>query len=801
MLCYYPAMAPTSTSADRVCWILSLCWWCSLLLLPDAEDDYEGDKVFGNGVMGVMYTVCKEKDRPSVVFMAFRLLADWLQLWMLVVNPAWFNIPRPALWWQILYFISLNDFISARGTTFYLACFYLLVFGLLMSVVVSLWVGASFQNNRFEYVWPIVFLRIFGKIFYQILDIMSVSLFLIALDCQYFAVPDEQRGINAKLGVACWAMPHLIHAGVAVLALILFLVLASLFCMGEMELSFTTKNPLAIMHTGVEMRTFGLRMTMAFVAVFVNSLKWQSAAQLALTSYLVWLLWFWQPQMTGWVNHFRTGTYLSVWWTTLLFLLLAFGIGEFKPTAVLKALGVDLSDDHATLRHQARLTTVMWATFFPVGLLGALASWLRLRYFHRTVLQRFRGKTSLDKPWEVYEVTDSRQVEILARCCRVWVDRDTLDPEAVLLAETVLKCGIAQRPKDPFMIVLISSFLIDVQQHTQRSGMSGQADDLVSYVEYTRNHALALRVHREALNSMRTVWEILLHAHVRFQTLAEAISRMDAAIKAADRVYKWVLPRGVARPAAGPIAAKGPTPSAGQCDSPVVPIAFCCNFARPPTDPTQSHVKLGQRVKFGEAEKLESADEDQKNQDAIDGLDVSDPELRAAMMSAGPLGGTGANPRCVIIINAQGQIQMTNRALLDVFGYTKAEIREKNVGVLMPPSTAAVHNTYLRNYITSGQPKILNQATEQLAMTKDRRLLPVSLMVTKISGIAEDSSFLGILEPIAPAPDTATIWVSLDGGILGVDAQFTDWFAFTSGEVHGWALSRLVTKQSKALQQ
>ncbi|KAL6762968.1 hypothetical protein V8C86DRAFT_516034 [Haematococcus lacustris] len=761
---------------------------------PGQEDDYEGDKAFGNGIMGVMYTVCKEKDKPSVVFMAFRLLADWLQLWMLVVNPAWFNIPRPALWWQILYFISLNDFISARGNTFYLACFYLLVFGLLMSVVVSLWVGASFQNNRFEYVWPIVFLRIFGKIFYQILDIMSVSLFLIALDCQYFAVPDEQRGINAELGVACWAMPHLIHAGVAVLALILFLVLASLFCMGEMELSFTTKNPLAIMHTGVEMRTFGLRMTMAFVAVFVNSLKWQSAAQLALTSYLVWLLWFWQPQMTGWVNHFRTGTYLSVWWTTLLFLLLAFGIG------------VDLSDDHATLRHQARLTTVMWATFFPVGLLGALASWLRLRYFHRTVLQRFRGKTSLDKPWEVYEVTDSRQVEILARCCRVWVDRDTLDPEAVLLAETVLKCGIAQRPKDPFMIVLISSFLIDVQssyqsgysqlqvakrldlnflmrfaifsreqQHTQRSGMSGQADDLVSYVEYTRNHALALRVHREALNSMRTVWEILLHAHVRFQTLAEAISRMDAAIKAADRVYKSVLARHLGH---------------------IQMVRLYAKFLE--------HVKhdpWGAAKWFAEAEKLESVEEDQKNQDAIDGLDVSDPELRAAMMSAGPLGGTGANPRCVIIINAQGQIQMTNRALLDVFGYTKAEIREKNVGLLMPPSTAAAHNTYLRNYITSGQPKILNQATEQLAMTKDRRLLPVSLMVTKISGIAEDSSFLGILEPIAPAPDTATIWVSLDGGILGVDAQFTDWFAFTSGEVHGWALSRLVTKQSKALQQ
>ncbi|GFH28797.1 tiny macrocysts protein B, partial [Haematococcus lacustris] len=55
-----------------------------MVVLVVPEDDYEGDKVFGNGVMGVMYTVCKEKDKPSVLFMAFRLLADWLQLWMLV---------------------------------------------------------------------------------------------------------------------------------------------------------------------------------------------------------------------------------------------------------------------------------------------------------------------------------------------------------------------------------------------------------------------------------------------------------------------------------------------------------------------------------------------------------------------------------------------------------------------------------------------------------------------------------------------------------------------------------------------
>ncbi len=54
------------------------------------------------------------------------------------------------------------------------------------------------------------------------------------------------------------------------------------------------------------------------------------------------------------------------------------------------------------------------------------------------------------------------QVEILTRCCRVWLDPDLddLDPQAVRLAEAVLKCGLAQMPKDPYLIILSSSLYV-----------------------------------------------------------------------------------------------------------------------------------------------------------------------------------------------------------------------------------------------------------------------------------------------------------------------------------------------------
>jgi hypothetical protein len=56
--------------------------------------------------------------------------------WLIVVNPAWFAIQGSALWWQIVSFVQLNDFMSSRGYTFFIACFYLLIVGLIVSVAI-----------------------------------------------------------------------------------------------------------------------------------------------------------------------------------------------------------------------------------------------------------------------------------------------------------------------------------------------------------------------------------------------------------------------------------------------------------------------------------------------------------------------------------------------------------------------------------------------------------------------------------------------------------------------------------------
>ncbi|KAJ9519309.1 hypothetical protein QJQ45_023112 [Haematococcus lacustris] len=110
---------------------------------------------------------------------------------------------------------------------------------------------------------------------------------------------------------------------------------------------------------------------------------------------------------------------------------------------------------------------------------------------------------------------------------------------------------------------------------------------------------------------------------------------------------------------------------------------------------------------LAEAEKLEQAEEDAKNGNMFSelGLDpgtleVEDlPEL--LNMRGGILG--GHDTRAVFVINALGIVQLTNPTVQRMFGYTKSEIKGKNINCIIPPPFSENHNSFVRNYVTSGK--------------------------------------------------------------------------------------------------
>ncbi|PNH12265.1 Tiny macrocysts protein B [Tetrabaena socialis] len=709
----------------------------------------------------VLYTVSKEKQLSSVGFAFFRMFLDFLQLWLLVVNPSYgWAINAKSRIWEVVSFIQLNAFLSGRGYMTFLVLLYIFVGLLAVNFGLSVWVAHSFSNNRFEFVWPIQFLRWFGLIFYQVLDIATLTLLLVTLDCNYFDVPDSIRFHNQEFpDVMCWSMPHIIHVGVSIASIVLFYVMATAMVVSEVELNPLSHNYMAMAHTRVEGIAFTIKVIATIASVMVSSVKWLSIAYLMCFTTLLYLHVKWVPFTYGTLNYVRCGSYATVLYCSVILVVMAFG-----PSG-------DSADTH-----RKTMTLVMWIGVAPAAIAGAAACHLRLWHFNHYVLGRFRDADPGMKSKTIYRFDDAREVEITARCCRSWIDEDTPEPEAVAMTEQVIKAGMTQLPQDPYMIVLYSSFLIDTakkqspgllerfaifsreQEHTQKaSGANGGGDstvDLVAYVEFQRNHRLVVRAHREALMAMRSFWGLLLRSEIDFTNLSRSLHRIEITVKAAERAYRSVLAR----------------------------HGSSARLVR-------LYGKFLESIKFDpwaaskwytEADRLDEEAEHTKEALQLGGVETL---LPGGGTDRGVM--TDIEGVAIICINAQSLIQVASPEAHALLGYSKNELKGKDIGMIMPAPFGDRHSAYVRNYIQTGVSWVLDRKQEVVVVTKNKQVLPVTLRVTKVSGLNEDSVFLGIIEPVPPPPDEARAWVLGNGTIIAADERFCDWLGYEPSGLAG----------------
>lgn len=71
----------------------------------------------------------------------------------------------------------------------------------------------------------------------------------------------------------------------------------------------------------------------------------------------------------------------------------------------------------------------------------------------------------------------------------------------------------------------------------------------------------------------------------------------------------------------------------------------------------------------------------------------------------------------------------------------------------------------------------MNHRTEFVALHKDKYVIPIMLTVSKVSGLGEDTMFMGVIEEVPLGPNEAKCWVLWDSTMLSVDLRFNDWFA------------------------
>jgi PAS domain S-box-containing protein len=101
----------------------------------------------------------------------------------------------------------------------------------------------------------------------------------------------------------------------------------------------------------------------------------------------------------------------------------------------------------------------------------------------------------------------------------------------------------------------------------------------------------------------------------------------------------------------------------------------------------------------------------------------------------------------IITIDAQGIVKDLNPAAARVFGYSPEEVIGRNVTMLMPEPYRREHDGYVRNYLRTGQAKVIGQGREVTGRRKDGSIFPMELAVSEMV-VSRRRMFTGVVRDI-----------------------------------------------------
>jgi len=101
----------------------------------------------------------------------------------------------------------------------------------------------------------------------------------------------------------------------------------------------------------------------------------------------------------------------------------------------------------------------------------------------------------------------------------------------------------------------------------------------------------------------------------------------------------------------------------------------------------------------------------------------------------------------IITIDERGNVETFNPAAERIFGYAAKEVIGKNVKMLMPAPYAAEHDGYLKNYLDTGEAKIIGIGREVVGRRKDGTVFPLDLAVTEMKA-GKGRKFIGIIRDL-----------------------------------------------------
>lgn len=154
----------------------------------------------------------------------------------------------------------------------------------------------------------------------------------------------------------------------------------------------------------------------------------------------------------------------------------------------------------------------------------------------------------------------------------------------------------------------------------------------------------------------------------------------------------------------------------------------------------------------------------------------------------------------IVIADSKGIIVDVNRACYELFGYESDELISQSISLLMPLREAAEHDTHIRNYLKTGESRVIGKGREVVAVDKSGKRLRCHLSLSRVD-TTEGIHFAGTLRNleelkvaenkirqlamVAEHTDNAVVITNRRGLIEWVNAGFERMTGYSFDEVIG----------------
>ncbi|MFO0875781.1 MAG: PAS domain S-box protein [Gemmataceae bacterium] len=137
----------------------------------------------------------------------------------------------------------------------------------------------------------------------------------------------------------------------------------------------------------------------------------------------------------------------------------------------------------------------------------------------------------------------------------------------------------------------------------------------------------------------------------------------------------------------------------------------------------------------------------------------------------------------ILVINDQGVVETYNPAAEKIFGYPAEEILGSNVSLLMFPEEGNRHDSFIRRYIETGQPHVINIGREVTGRHKSGSSIPLELTISEMR-IEGEIKFTGIVRDISERKRAEREISAINARLEGVLAGATQ-VSIIATDLHG----------------